>query len=314
MMFSIIIPVYKVEAYLPACIDSILAQTYKDWELILVDDGSPDKSGIICDEYAKRLSTYGSMPAASLIRVFHKENGGPSSARNLGIEQARGEYITFIDSDDWVTPDYLENLSKAYQNVDLLFFSIVWNYADGCKVIFSSEEKRSSGKKAVESEIYRLIKNDAQHLYFGYTVNKVFRKSIIDTYNIRFREGLSISEDEVFTHDYARYINSIRFIDAPLYQYRIQSVSMTNRKKAPVEFVRISDCLLEVCSYYTNQELIHYLRIRAIDLRWEAIEGEHKFVKEFSLLKQIRHLCNQYGLNFSMKTFFRILIYKFLRR
>lgn len=314
MMFSIIIPVYKVEAYLPACIESILAQTYKDWELILVDDGSPDNSGKICDLYAERQRAYSSKQSANLIRVFHKKNGGPSSARNLGIEQARGEYITFVDSDDWVTSDYLEKLSSACLDVDMLFFPIVWHYADGCKVIFSSEEKHVLGKDAVESEIYRLIKNDAHHLYFGYTVNKVFRKSIIDTHNIRFREGLSISEDEVFTHDYAQHINSVRFIDAPLYQYRIQSESLTNRMKAPEEFIRISDCLLEVGCYYTKPELLRSLHMRAIDLRWEAIEGEHKFFKEFSLLRQIRHLCNQYDLTFSMRTFFRILIYKILRR
>ena len=98
---SVIVPVYKVEKYLPECIDSILAQTFTDFELILVDDGSPDNSGKICDDYAARDFR---------IRVFHKENGGVSSARNLGIKNARADYIAFLDSDDWWKPEFLEKM------------------------------------------------------------------------------------------------------------------------------------------------------------------------------------------------------------
>ena len=97
-MISIITPVYNAEKYLRCCIDSIIAQTFTDFELLLIDDGSKDKSGAICDEYAAKDAR---------IRVFHKENGGVSSARNLGLDNAKGEWITFIDSDDWVKQDYL---------------------------------------------------------------------------------------------------------------------------------------------------------------------------------------------------------------
>ena len=92
-------PVYKAEKYLRRCVDSILAQTYRNFELILIDDGSPDNSGSICDEY---------MQKDKRVKVFHQENQGVSSSRNLGIEQAQGEWITFIDSDDWVDADFLE--------------------------------------------------------------------------------------------------------------------------------------------------------------------------------------------------------------
>ena len=101
---SVIVPVYKVEKYLPECIDSILAQTFTDFELILVDDGSPDNSGKICDDYATRDSR---------IRVFHKENGGVSSARNFGIDNARGEWIALMDGDDSWLPRHLENIFRA---------------------------------------------------------------------------------------------------------------------------------------------------------------------------------------------------------
>ena len=93
MQISIIIPVYKAEKYINRCVDSILAQTFTDWELLLINDGSPDNSSSICDLYAARDSR---------IKVFHKENGGVSSARNLGLEKATGEWITFVDSDDWI--------------------------------------------------------------------------------------------------------------------------------------------------------------------------------------------------------------------
>ena len=92
---SVIVPVYNTEKYLHRCVDSILAQTFTDFELLLVNDGSPDKSGEICDEYAQKDTR---------VRVFHKENGGVSSARNLGLENAQGKWITYVDGDDWIEP------------------------------------------------------------------------------------------------------------------------------------------------------------------------------------------------------------------
>ena len=104
MVISIITPVYKVEAYLSRCVDSILNQSFQDFELILVDDGSPDQSGMICDQYAAKDDR---------IRVIHQVNGGAAAARNTGLDAAAGEWVTFIDSDDWVHPKYLEALHNA---------------------------------------------------------------------------------------------------------------------------------------------------------------------------------------------------------
>ena len=104
MVISIITPVYKVEAYLPRCVDSILNQSFQDFELILVDDGSPDQSGMICDRFAEEDNR---------IRVIHQVNGGAAAARNTGLDAASGEWITFVDSDDWVHPDYLRLLFET---------------------------------------------------------------------------------------------------------------------------------------------------------------------------------------------------------
>ena len=108
-LISVIVPVYNVEQYLPKCIDSILAQTYENLEIILVEDGTKDSSGVICDEYAAKDAR---------IRVIHKENGGLSSARNAGMEIARGEYFGFVDSDDWIEPEMYENLMALAQKYD----------------------------------------------------------------------------------------------------------------------------------------------------------------------------------------------------
>ncbi len=110
MLISVIVPVYKVEKYLPACVESILAQTHKDLEIILVDDGSPDGCGAMCDEYARKDSR---------VRVIHKENGGLSDARNAGLAVCRGDYIGFVDSDDYIAPDMYETLAAFAEKEDL---------------------------------------------------------------------------------------------------------------------------------------------------------------------------------------------------
>lgn len=125
---SVIVPVYKVEAYLPRCVDSILAQTFTDYELWLVNDGSPDNCGKLCDDYAKHDSR---------IRVIHKPNGGLSSARNAALDVCQGRYISFVDSDDWVSPDFLETLHSALMDsgADISICGMVNHYDDGRETV-----------------------------------------------------------------------------------------------------------------------------------------------------------------------------------
>ena len=109
-MISVIVPIYKVEKYLHRCVDSILNQSYTDFELLLIDDGSPDRCPQICDEYARQ---------GDRIRVFHKSNGGLSDARNYGLDRMQGDYVSFIDSDDYVGPDYLKTLMELISEYDV---------------------------------------------------------------------------------------------------------------------------------------------------------------------------------------------------
>lgn len=155
-LISVIVPVYKVEQYLNACVDSILAQTYTNLEIILVDDGSPDSCGAICDEYAEKDSH---------VRVIHKENGGASAARNDGMKYCTGDYLAFIDSDDTVAPDWIENLYASISDYDFVIAGLTYvKNGENNSVIPPSKE------------LVDLVKCSL----FGYTCNKLYRKAALD--------------------------------------------------------------------------------------------------------------------------------------
>lgn len=218
-LISVIIPVYKVEQYLPRCVESILEQTFQNWELLLIDDGSPDCSGLICEEYAKKDSR---------IRVFHKENGGVSSARNLGIDNATGEWITFIDSDDYIQPGFLEGLYAPITEGEYVDF-----VHGGC-VNVKNEEIVSVNQS------YDLYVGVDKNILFqklrGLTVSKLFRLENVKLWSdgqpLRFDEKMKIAEDLAFTLDYALYVKRYALVPEKGYCYRIdnmQSATKSNK-------------------------------------------------------------------------------------
>jgi glycosyltransferase involved in cell wall biosynthesis len=206
LTISIIVPVYNVEQYLSRCLDSILNQTFTDFELLLIDDGSPDKSGQICDEYAQKDSR---------IQVFHKENGGVSSARNTGLDNAKGKWIAFIDSDDWVDGTYLEHLLEGDEDVELRVMGLM-----------VQNVKQKWKKQATREELFLI--NDFwrfYELYMLYTVFtgppvKLFLLSVINKNSIRFDTSLSYGEDVIFNLQYLQYIRSISVKNYTEYYYR----------------------------------------------------------------------------------------------
>ncbi len=198
---SIIVPVYKAEKVLSRCIDSIINQTFEDWELILVDDGSPDISGMLCDSYAK---------TDNRIRVLHKSNEGVSSARNLGIDNSQGEYITFIDSDDYVSARYLQNLLDAPSS-DLIIC--------GFKNIGAFEFLPSADCFELlhcPQKVSELI--DVPY-YLDSPWGKLFKRDIIDSTNIRFDNGLRLGEDTLFCYEYFALCETVAVISDALYIY-----------------------------------------------------------------------------------------------
>lgn len=218
-MISIIVPVYKAEKYIHRCIDSILAQSYSDFELLLVDDGSPDNCGAICDEYVAKDNR---------VRVFHKENGGVSSARNLGIEQAQGEWITFIDVDDYVHPDFLSSLYSLH-DTDLIVGS------------FQSVGSDETWNGILEESFYdaNALKENIVDLYslinFRTPWGKLFYVNIIRENRITFNRRIHVGEDSLFVLTYLLYTSSIRLCSKPYYFYERGNAGSLSRSVYPVE-------------------------------------------------------------------------------
>lgn len=209
-MISIIVPVYRVEPYLRKCIDSILEQTYKDLEILLIDDGSPDQCGIICDEYAQKDIR---------IRVFHTENRGLASARNLGLDNARGDYIGFVDADDWIEPDLYEVLIDKIQDADISACGFWYEYQNKQRKWNYSQETAFSGVEALRA----LINGDLKNTVWS----KLYRKECWAA--IRFPEG-RVHEDIATT--YRILLKEYKVVSTPsyLYHYRQRDDSIAGTR------------------------------------------------------------------------------------
>ena len=205
---SFIVPVYNAEQTLRRCVDSILGQDFKDIELLLIDDGSTDGSPAICDGYAEKDPR---------VRAIHKENGGVSRARNLGISSAEGRYIQFVDSDDWISHDATAELyeAAAANDCDMVicdFYRVV-----GKRV----QQKGNIDETGVFSrEIYAeyMMENPAD-FYYGVLWNKLFRRDIIEQYGLRMNEEVSWCEDFMFVLEYLVHAKTFFAVQKPLYYY-----------------------------------------------------------------------------------------------
>lgn len=193
---SVIIPVYNAESTLRRCVDSVLAQTFTEFECLLINDGSKDKSGEICDEYAARDSR---------IRVFHKENGGVSSARNVGLDNATGEWIAFVDSDDWVGEKYLESFSE-YLDADLLI--------GGYLRVKNNEMVNDNYWDFLPGGLYysceKILEDNLSFLIFRVPWAKLFKRSIAE--NLKFDNKIRVGEDSLYVLEYLSNITSLRVL------------------------------------------------------------------------------------------------------
>ena len=216
-LISIIVPVYNVEPYLYKCIDSIINQTYKNLEIILVDDGSPDNCGVICDEYAQKDNR---------IKVIHKTNGGLSDARNAGLNIAAGEWISFIDSDDWIEPTMYEVLLNLAQNFDSQIS--VGGVAD--EIYENGKIITVKTTNSIVSSPYVLSRTQAMQKYFlgsWSAWDKIYRREIFD--NIRFPVG-EINEDEAIVLQILENASNISYTNQVFYHYikRPESITTTS--------------------------------------------------------------------------------------
>lgn len=216
--FSVIIPIYNVEKYLRQCVDSVLNQEYTDFEVILVDDGSPDRCPEICDEYAIKDSR---------VRVIHKENAGVSLARQDGVAAARGEYVAFVDSDDRVTADYFDVISK-HTDVDIIHFGYTVERADG--TITNRLPKTREGllqKADIEKEIFPyLIQSEAATYYCPSLWRHVFKRELFAANMVRDKV-IKIGEDSACVIPCVYHAKSLYCIHRCLYVYHYNDISAT---------------------------------------------------------------------------------------
>ncbi len=205
IFISVIIPVYNVESYLEQCIDSVLNQTYPHFELILVNDGSKDNSGKICDCYAAKDAR---------IKVIHKDNSGVSDSRNQALSLAKGDYICFVDSDDWVNDTYLSDMVNASdKETDLVVSGFIVERTDN-QDVFTYPTRSFPCSDA--PSLYALIQS---RLMYG-PCCKLFRTDIIRKYHIAFPTGIHFGEDRLFNADFLKHTKHIRTIASAHYHYR----------------------------------------------------------------------------------------------
>ena len=217
---SIVIPVYKVEAYIRQCLDSVVGQTYQNLEIICVDDGSPDRCGEICDAYAQRDSR---------IQVIHKKNGGVSSARNVGIEAATGEWIYFMDPDDWIEPNLFE---LCWENAKTTKCDMVFFRSDNVIGKTHVPAKTLSLCDPAKVHLFDSLKELDSFLSYGYRGSMCccVTKAHIIKDHVRFIEGLAYGEDYIFRIEVYRFLKSFSYIPDILYHYRKNVNSALNTK------------------------------------------------------------------------------------
>lgn len=246
---SIIVPVYNSRKYLSDCVDSILNQSYDDYELILVDDGSNDGSAELCDLYAQAYAS---------ITTIHKNNGGVSSARNKGIEQAKGRYVLFIDSDDYIDKFFLDKLSThIIDGTQLVVCGII--YSNEYKIIPKNREYESNcfykftGSIVDVSEFFDVLLKEFPIPYFGGPYAKLYHTAIIKDNKLNFREGESFAEDLEFNLTYLRFCKKISVVQDSLYYYRMFVAGSLSRITHSVDEIKKRwSCIETICFQMAN--------------------------------------------------------------
>ena len=295
--YSIIIPIYNVEKYLKQCIESILKQTYNNYEIILVDDGTPDKAGVICDEYSDKYQ---------FIKSIHKKNGGLSDARNVGLKNAIGEYIIFLDSDDfWLEVDFLKNISEILNNNDILIFNSIkyFNEKKQTKPRFKLTDDFNALNNKEKKEY--IIKNN---IYKACAWDKVIKKSILTNNKISFPLGFK-SEDMIWGANLLDNIESIVIYENPVYAYRQREESISKT----VSESHIDNIIEQLKIKFDNDLIYNYFAYEYTVLlaySYCSSKAQKKKIKNMDYLlkydlsdkvKKVRKLYNAFGFNLTCK-------------
>ena len=281
-LVSIIVPVYKAERWLHHCVDSILVQTMGDFELLLIDDGSPDRSGEICDEYAAKDSR---------VRVFHKENGGVSSARNMGLENAYGEWISFVDADDFVEENYITELLDSVKNDESLVVSGLKKEKNGIVidcVEFSNE--------VIDKSKIEVLFGERKIFEYGYPFSKLYRADILQDNNIRFNQDVHYAEDLLFLLEYLLHIDNIVFCDKCNYIYKVDNSVLSQRFNSFEseycffsEYSRLNKEIASKYGFIKTKESLRYGALALMRSLYSLYQNEqYDRDKRITILKQIK--------------------------
>lgn len=236
-LVSVIVPVYNAKVYLERCVNSVLAQEYEEFELILVDDGSTDGSSLICDAYAERDAR---------VRVIHKANSGVSDSRNRAMDEAKGKYLQFLDADDWLTPDatklFVQSAERSGCDMVIAdFYRVV-----GDKLSHKGDIEK--GEILTREEFAGFMMENPADFYYGVLWNKFYHRELVEKLQLRMDPGISWCEDFIFNLEYIRHCRTIYALQVPVYYYVKTKGSLVNSQGASINnTIRMK---LNVFEYY----------------------------------------------------------------
>jgi len=303
-VISIIVPIYNAEKHLRRCLDSILAQTFMDFECILINDGSSDNCSVICEEYAQKDKRF---------VVIHQQNKGVSAARNAGLDVAKGEWVGFVDSDDWI---------------DIEMFSILYEYtakynADisicGVRIIPTNEQnKYENGFKILnQEEALLMMFQNGKKTFGGYSCNKLVKANIISQNNLRFDSSINYMEDLLFFYQVFKHAKIIVYAPNPYYNYYTNSESITKQwgltQAAKTAFSVMENLISLEKNYRIKKQIVTKKILFALILCNQYIKQNDCTNKDFEFLKNIltKHL-NIILLNASISLYQKINIFLLL--
>jgi len=308
-LITVIVPIYNVEKYLSKCIDSILNQTYTNLEIILVDDGSQDNCGKICDEYAKKDNR---------IKVIHKENGGVSQARNVGLDNANGEFIAFIDSDDYIEKEMLYILKNNIKNVDLSVCGSQKVIDNNIIEQFKIEKDVTTHKNKFMQSMFYGKKH--KYKYQGLLVDKLYKNEIIKNYNLRFDEEIKYNEDRLFVFEYTNNCdNGVCISNYMGYNYFQRENSAMHQKEYKKEmytefvaFEKMSEIAREKQEFKIDDGIRAEYIIHALDIYMQYYDNSKNEIKKYrdNALKYIMRTLLSINISFTVKW---IIIKKYLK-
>jgi glycosyltransferase involved in cell wall biosynthesis len=305
MDISIIVPIYNSEKYLERCLNSIVLQNYEDFELILINDGSTDNSLKICNKYQNNYSR---------VNVVNLENNGVSFARNLGMKYARGEFILFVDSDDWLHENYIIDLINQIRNqgVDCVLQGFIRVDEDG-----SILKSIKLGNSKISSTEYEKLFFENDILFYLTPFAKIFRRSIIEDNNLKFNTRFTYGEDNIFCLEYLRYCNSIYLSDSANYFYTLDLNSLSSRLLKPLCYYEPYKYIEELfrnsfnLNYSSNKRIIQKLTV-FITMFINSVFIHEKNNEELYLKRLEKNDWDVYKSSANSKSFFRRVIDLFL--